>query len=160
MLCYGVSRNEVLNSDVGKGGGPQRFSNWSDTFGVPMKDLSIEDRTNFDLESLIELRELILPSGGEKRFQDLVTLFLGSLETDIQSMHRALLQRSVSELREIAHELKGTSGTMGANGLVVLCAALDRLCADGQLEGVDKLIREIEEQAQVVRQILAPSTYC
>jgi HPt (histidine-containing phosphotransfer) domain-containing protein len=103
---------------------------------------------------------LILSAGGEKRFQDLVTLFLDSLNHDVKSMRAAMIDRNVSELKEVAHELKGTSGSMGASRLVALCVALEEACANEHLQGVEKVIGEIEAQADVVRQILAPSTYC
>jgi len=62
-----------------------------------MKELALTERDvvsteryeSVDLASLRELRELTLSSGKPDRFRDLISLFLDSLQTDLQSMRSA-----------------------------------------------------------------------
>jgi HPt (histidine-containing phosphotransfer) domain-containing protein len=116
--------------------------------------ISVERHESVDLSTLRELRELTSSTGNPERFRDLINLFLDSLQTDLQSMRFALAARNAAELSEIAHGLKGTSGSVGANCLAVLCTILERLCQNGQLSEARSLVRDIEDQALFVRRIM------
>jgi len=126
-----------------------------------LKDvLAVERYEGMDIAFLRNLRDLTLSLGNPERFRDLINLFLDSLQTDVQSIRRSLTERNVLALREVAHGLKGTSANLGAACLAALCAMLEDACTSPELEGVGRIVQEIESQARTVRQIMVWEAQC
>jgi HPt (histidine-containing phosphotransfer) domain-containing protein len=115
---------------------------------------SVEHHEGVDMACLKELRELSLSAGHPERFRNLIDLFLDTLHNDLQSMRAALANHNAALVRELAHGLKGTTGSLGASSLAMLCSRLENACANEELANARILAREIEGQASAVRQIM------
>jgi HPt (histidine-containing phosphotransfer) domain-containing protein len=115
---------------------------------------------SLDTAALRELRELTESSGHPEQFHELITLFLDGLEPGLASMHQALADGNAEELAMLAHGFKGTSASMGAMYLASLCVALEETAARARMEKAEAQLKQMEIEAQVVRQLLERETKC
>ena len=77
-----------------------------------------------DLAVLAGLRELQQP--GESDFvSDLIVLFLDESRSQLKVLRRAIADNNVSEVRRIAHLLKGSSAGIGATRMATLYQELE-----------------------------------
>jgi signal transduction histidine kinase/HPt (histidine-containing phosphotransfer) domain-containing protein len=90
---------------------------------------------------------------------ELINLYLTTASLDLQAMHKALVRGDVSEIRQLAHRLKGSSANIGATQMAALSEALEsndsaqderKLCA---LEFEFEQVREALEAERIVRQV-------
>jgi HPt (histidine-containing phosphotransfer) domain-containing protein len=126
-----------------------------------VKDVvAIERYDSMDIAFLRNLRDLTLSLGNPSRFSDLINLFLNSLQTDLESLRKALREHDTLALREVAHELKGTSANLGAICLAALCGVLEEACMSPEVDGAERIVQEIEAQAQAVGQIMLWEAEC
>jgi HPt (histidine-containing phosphotransfer) domain-containing protein len=78
-----------------------------------------------DLERLLEI------SGGETEFErEIVAEYLEQTRALFQSARRALETNDAAVLRRVAHTVKGSSRTIGAEGVAALAAALEESIGD------------------------------
>lgn len=122
--------------------------------------IAVERRDSMDIALLRSLRDVTVLLGDPERFWDLISLFLDSVQTDVHCIRRCFAERDAAAVREVARELKGTSAKLGAACLAALCGVLEEACRDPQMVGVECLVREIESQAQKVRQIMLWEAQC
>ena len=90
-----------------------------------------------DLERLSEI------SGGEAEFErEIVAEYLEQAWALLESAARALEAKDVAELRRVAHTLKGSSKTVGAEGVARVAASLETLTAEST-QGVAPLLGRV-----------------
>jgi CheY-like chemotaxis protein len=123
------------------------------------------DKPTIDEQVLAQLREFERP--GESSFvNNLIEMFLSDLTTRLEEIRAALAVADASRINRAAHALKGASGELGAARLRELCGRLEAQTASHSADGVEGLIRVIEEEVARVRPALqaqkltgvAPST--
>ena len=85
---------------------------------------------------------------------ELIELFLSSSQKRIQEMVLGLQEEDPVKLYRSAHNLKGSSGQMGAVRMQQICGSLDALGRAGTLNGVATLIEELKLEMERVRQDL------
>jgi len=120
-----------------------------------LKDLlTVERYERVDLAFLRSLHDITLSLGNSARLGDLINLFLDSLQTELQSIRRGLAERDALSLREVAHGLRGTSANLGAGCLAALCGVLEATSMSPELEGAERIVQEIDNQARTVRQVM------
>jgi CheY-like chemotaxis protein len=101
--------------------------------------------------------------GGDPEFLvEIVDAFLGDSPPRIETVRASLASGDGAGLSRAAHSLKGSSGNFGAQRLQVLCADLERLGRDGQLDGLEPLVSRLEVEYQAVadrlRELAAETT--
>jgi histidine phosphotransfer protein HptB len=106
---------------------------------------------------LQELQELTSFSNDPIRFLRLIRVFLDGLEPDLRAMRKAIEAADTRELADLAHTLKGASGSLGATYLATLCETLEETCMGADLEGAKHALRLIEHEARIVTHILKDS---
>ncbi len=92
----------------------------------------------FDLARLAEI------SGGDAEFErEIAGEFLGQARELFEEAARALETCDAAALRRVAHTLKGSSRTVGADGLARLAAELEELAAESTQGAAPALARAL-----------------
>jgi HPt (histidine-containing phosphotransfer) domain-containing protein len=107
-----------------------------------------------DFTVLDKLR--VLQDEGEDVVAELVGLFLDDTPARIAAVRDAVEAKDTGRLDREAHGLKGSSATIGAPQLRVLCESLERLGKSGRIQGADALVVSLEDEFQRVRAMLDP----
>jgi HPt (histidine-containing phosphotransfer) domain-containing protein len=106
-----------------------------------------------DARVLAGLREYQRP--GEPDFlTHLISIFLDDLSLRLESIRNAQARGDLETLRSAAHALKGASGELGAKRLHALCAELEATARSDILAAVQRLAREVEDEAVRVRRAI------
>jgi HPt (histidine-containing phosphotransfer) domain-containing protein len=126
--------------------------------GHMMKPSSTDNRESVAASTLRELRELAELSGNPGQFRELINLFLSELELALASMRGAIAQRNAEVVGKLAHGLKGSSASMGAIRLALLCRELEELVRHTELQEAKAQLLEIESEIYIVRDTLKKET--
>ncbi|MBL8197180.1 MAG: Hpt domain-containing protein, partial [Blastocatellia bacterium] len=59
-------------------------------------------------------------------------------------LRNALQQSDFVEVRRVAHTLKGSSGSLGANQMMKICAEIEQRCKNKSFEGLENLLLQLE----------------
>ena len=105
-----------------------------------------------DRESLHTLHEI----AGEE-FPNIIHRYLADSDRFIKSMNAAFGRADFAEIHEIAHTLKGSSGTLSANQLYELCYQMELVTLKRPNPGfreVAKLLVSIEQEYDQVKSAL------
>ena len=110
----------------------------------------VKKMESIDRESLDILRHLV-----GKDFSSVVTRYLNDSEYYIQQLDAAFKNASYREIFDLAHTLKGSSGTLSASRLHDICAdlelAINRNASFGQLA---QLLNAVDSEFQLVKKAL------
>ncbi len=85
---------------------------------------------------------------------ELIELFLGSTPARIAELRQALKKKDAKGLGEAAHNLRGSSGQLGAIGIEQACASIETLARVGSLKGVRDLLDQLDLDLERVRKDL------
>jgi HPt (histidine-containing phosphotransfer) domain-containing protein len=72
---------------------------------------------------------------------------LGEMEAAVRSGDSAALRRA-------AHNLKGSSGILGARGMAELCRRLEDLAEEGRMAGAEGWLARLEREHEAVMSVL------
>jgi HPt (histidine-containing phosphotransfer) domain-containing protein len=117
----------------------------SDDAGSPESEVSLE------ADALQNLRDL----GGEDFLIEVIDLFLADAPTLLTSLRGSLERRDTEELRRAAHTLKSNGSTLGATAFAILCRTVEQRAKDGHLDGMSRLVDQIEQQYRTLQETLA-----
>ena len=100
----------------------------------------------FDFDRLEEV------TGGDREFeQELLEEFLSETPDVFLRLSRALTSNDFQSLQMESHALKGSSLSLGANGLGEIAAALEGVARSSQAGGVGDLLVDIEAEFERVQ---------
>jgi HPt (histidine-containing phosphotransfer) domain-containing protein len=106
---------------------------------------------------LAELREY--QKLGEPDFvTELIGIFNNDVSYRLSQMKAGLRAGDARQVSQAAHALKGASGELGAVGLREICARLESSTAQGSMESIAPMLRELEAEAD--RALATLATYC
>ena len=77
-------------------------------------------------------------------FREIVVRFVESVPRMMEQMHQAWEGRDFAELRELAHKLKGTGGTVGFAEFTGPAAQLQNLAETEALAGIPAVLQELQ----------------
>ena len=80
----------------------------------------------------------------------LVSMFLQEARTHVEELGAALRSGEAARVARAAHRLHGSSGFVGARGLMAICAEVELQAGQGSLAGVDDQLRRIEHALDVL----------
>ncbi len=113
----------------------------------------VDTRDPLDRNVLYGLREL--QAEGEPDFlTELIDLFLEDFAVLMGEMRKAVADGDTVAIRQAAHTLKGSSGSLGAMKLSKMCVEAELMGRSGHLEGMRELLPQIEEEYGVAREFL------
>ncbi|MFC5497580.1 response regulator [Caenimonas terrae] len=78
----------------------------------------------------------------------LVKSFAGNSRQSLAQMRQAVAQNKAAEAGGLAHQLKGTSSTLGIRQMTRLCAAIEDMAARGELVGAAAVVDQCEREFQ------------
>lgn len=85
--------------------------------------------------------------GGDRDFVvELIDVYIADAPLQLQAMRAAVDQGDAAALVAPAHTLKGTSASMGANGLAGICAELEALARSGDVAGAEDKMAAAERE--------------
>jgi HPt (histidine-containing phosphotransfer) domain-containing protein len=105
-------------------------------------------------ESILDELRSIPPTDGIPMVRELIDLFLESAPAHLEQIRAAL--SDPAQLKFHAHTLKSMSMTLGARKVVMVCQQLEKRVADGSLDAVPALSRELETVFDQTRNQLLP----
>jgi PAS domain S-box-containing protein len=99
----------------------------------------IDNTTLVDEEMLEAIKELQIE--GEADFlSEIIRIFLHDSQTTMDVIAESLSGKDLLTLKKSVHSLKGSSGNLGANRLSGLCARIEILAAEQDLDGAAALL--------------------
>ncbi len=119
----------------------------------PQKQPPIASTVVLDRAALDGLRQLS-EDGEPDVLQEMVAIFMRESETVSAALRRAIEKSDGQALREAAHNLKGSSNTLGARTLAAVCAELEKLGRDGETRRAAALLDEFEREYTRAREAL------
>ena len=98
----------------------------------------------FDLASLNEML-------GTEETEDILRLFVETSEPLLEKIAQAIENHDGRLLKEAAHELKGSSSSIGAQGLAAPCFKLEMAARNNEWFEVEALNKAINESFQIAK---------
>jgi HPt (histidine-containing phosphotransfer) domain-containing protein len=114
----------------------------------------VEDASVLDLAVLSELRQL-QGEGEPDIVQELAEAFQFETPALFTLLRRAVIEEQPEQLRQAAHNLKGSSSNLGASAMATLATELEALGKRGMVNGAAGLLARLEQEYQRVCQALA-----
>jgi two-component system, sensor histidine kinase and response regulator len=90
---------------------------------------------------------------------ELAGVFLNDARSGLDEVGEALLKGDAAAVERVAHKLKGGSGSMGARGMVGLCAQLEVAGASGDLSRRPALLQRIRHELERVDRALEAESH-
>lgn len=106
--------------------------------------------SHLDMDALVQLKAIM---GDE--FSMLIETFGNDSVVRIECIRDAIASGDPDEIRRAAHSFKGSASNMGAPVLTDLCRELEDRGHNGQTEGGEELLKQIEQEFEQVRKALA-----
>ena len=91
----------------------------------------------------------------EDDFQVLIDTYVNDGDLKLVSLRQALVDQDTTNLRALAHSLKGSSGNMGAEPLAAICCRVEEAALSQNLDQMDEDISAIESEFARVKQAIA-----
>ena len=102
-----------------------------------------------DQKIIDELREVM-----EDDFIEIIDLYLNNVPSQIKNIKDAAGKKEADVISRTAHNLKSSSGNIGAKTLFNLCKTLEDDGRVGEIEGCLEVIRKIEAEFEKVKVFL------
>ena len=83
--------------------------------------------------------------GGDSAIMaELIEIFLTDTPLQLAAMRQALVDGDAAIVQRVAHTLKSTSASLGAQALMSLCDTLEQQAHNGRLDGANAYLAQIE----------------
>ena len=87
----------------------------------------------------------------EALLEDMIPDYLEHRKAELLLIHSALEQKDFASLREIGHDIEGTGGAFGFQGIARIGRSLRLAAAEGDHQGVRRLAEELSSYLDRVR---------
>jgi len=87
----------------------------------------------------------------DSELEDLIPGFLENRQTDIQDLKRLVSEKNLSEIKKIAHRVKGTAGGYGFDFVTEIAREIEDAALDSNFSLIDQKIIELESGLSSVR---------
>jgi HPt (histidine-containing phosphotransfer) domain-containing protein len=103
-----------------------------------------------DGQVLDELRQFL---GGDDPtvLSELINLFFQESRSHLNEMAAAVRQCNAERVAQAAHRLHGSAGYVGARGIMVLSADVERRAESGSLDGVASMVGRLQTVLDALR---------
>lgn len=100
---------------------------------------------------LLDESILLQSCGGDEDFaRELFGEYHQRVSELMVSMREAFLGKQVEEIRKAAHELKGSSLTLGAAEMAQISRTIEDGCKNGQTDSLGEWLKQLEEQSHLL----------
>lgn len=114
---------------------------------------SIGEAATVDTAEVSLLDELIEELGLDA-VSNLMVLFLTNTETRLQALEQAVRQNDVTAVAKVAHSIKGSCGSFGANRMMDLCKQIELQGKSGDLGNAPAILEELNQEFVLVRRVM------
>lgn len=105
--------------------------------------------THLDREVLQTLQEVM-----EDQFPTLINTFITDSDERIRSLQKALATRDGEAVRRQSHSFKGSCHNIGAKCLAQLCQEMEDRGREGDLDGLERQLVDIQQEFHQLKTIL------
>ncbi|MEP6924851.1 MAG: ATP-binding protein [Pyrinomonadaceae bacterium] len=159
--CYAAGMDDYLSKPINLAELEKILSRWNQSHenqSVTKKaDQKLFNENQFD-SSPIDLNVLSsfsnLVADNPKFLDELLDLFLSDATKNVQSLQALTNEGKWREIALLAHRMKGSCGTFGANRLYDLCAELEAKCRKENVENISQIVSEIAAEFICVKDFL------
>ncbi len=102
-----------------------------------------------DYAVLNKLRDL-QEEGEPDILTDLITLYMSDARNKLASLGTAVTEQDATALQRTAHTLKGSSANLGAQGMVQLCAEMEKVGHSEHFVDAPDLLARLEREFEAV----------
>ena len=85
---------------------------------------------------------------------ELIELYLEDAPVKIAALRQSMTTADIETFKHAAHNLKGSSGTLGVRQLALVCEELECLAEAGLTPGANELLERLDEEFVRVRDVL------
>jgi CheY-like chemotaxis protein len=96
-----------------------------------------------DMAVLESLQEIQVP-GEPNLLLELIDMFVKETPIKLDNLRNELQKKDFDLVRRIAHNLKGSSGSLGANPMMKVCGEIEQRCKNKAFEGIEVLLVQLE----------------
>jgi len=93
--------------------------------------------------------------GDWELLQEVVTVFRESAPARLRDLQQAVIEHSLTDVEYLAHSLKGSAASIGANRFVGLARYLEQMARNGCLLGADRVLPRLLGEFAELERILA-----
>jgi len=111
-----------------------------------------------DANVLEELKQMGKASG-EDLLGQLAVMFVTDADAQLIELHRALDLADAPAVARSAHNLRGSSASLGASGLASLCGTLEVQSADGNLSNGESLLEALESSRRAQSRLVLDASH-
>jgi HPt (histidine-containing phosphotransfer) domain-containing protein len=113
--------------------------------------ITASDKLSLDLSVLASLRDFA--QAGEPDFvTELVDLFIADTTAQMELLRLTVDNNNENECRRLAHQLKGSSGNLGASRMASICEAMEK--KELSPGTTSSLLLELENEFELVTTLL------
>jgi PAS domain S-box-containing protein len=120
----------------------------------PFPAIAQTDLPTLDRATVAALRDALQSDGEPDVIGQLIDLFQETTPPLLAHLREAVVAGDAEKLRHTAHELKGSSGNLGARRLAALAADLEKIGKGGSVDGAAPLLGQVEQEYERVREDL------
>lgn len=131
--CYQLPTEKLARKPTERLGGKSTSRLTGELSMLPPIDLTV-----------IETLQQVQVPGEPNLLVELIDLFVSEAPTKLDNLRTALQQKDYVQVRRVAHNLKGGSGSLGANPMMKVCAEIEQKCKNNSLENLDSLLVQLE----------------
>jgi HPt (histidine-containing phosphotransfer) domain-containing protein len=100
---------------------------------------------------------LTMLGNDERLFTDIVGMFLDDLPRHVRALEDGLTNRDRIALQRISHTLRGSAGTVCAEGLQEVARQIETASEKGNLEHIEELVETMKREVSSFREVASPS---
>jgi two-component system sensor histidine kinase/response regulator len=93
-------------------------------------------------------------NGGDALLQRIITLYLSSTETSLQSLEQAWATGDLEAIRATTHSLKSSSDQVGAHGLAKLCREIENEARNQRYDSSGAMLARLKQHYTRIRAVL------
>lgn len=86
----------------------------------------------------------------EDDYFEMLNLFIESGCADLEKLEAAIMEEDAEKAHEASHSFKGSSGSLGLERLFQLAKAIDEKDQQGNLEGIDEMVKELRQEYELL----------
>ncbi len=101
-------------------------------------------------------RLLSMLGNDERLLTDIVGMFLNDVPKHVKALEVGLSQRDRMALQRTSHTLKGTAGTICAEGVQEIARQIEAAATSGELNDIEALLETLHQELSAFRQLTMP----
>jgi HPt (histidine-containing phosphotransfer) domain-containing protein len=120
--------------------------------------ISLENDTEINMRAIRNILE-VEKQTGRRLLPELYDGYLKQMTEKLDELSGENITSSKTELRKLAHAMKSMSANMGAEGVVIACARLEKAAQTSDQEEIDECTKAVNSAYLSFSQSFSPADY-